>query len=196
MTSSQFKIKLKSMKKLSITILALYIITSLMSCNVTVYPTDASSNQENYHTIQTTLENFADTLASLTEDSIIILTGPVTSSDRSTIWSAVKNSTHNIELDLSQITGLTEIRDFHTCEKLKKVVIPISVTNINRFAFLGCTNLTQITFTQTSGWYITTNNDDYLKKTGGTPIDVTNPSTNAINIKTTYVRHLWYRTDN
>lgn len=167
-----------------------------MSCNVTVYPTDASSNQENYHTIQTTLENFADTLASLTEDSIIILTGPVTSSDRSTIRSAVRNSTHNIELDLSQITGLTEIRDFHTCEKLKKVVIPTSVTNIDRFAFYGCTNLTQITFTQTSGWYITTNNDDYLKKNGGTPIDVTNPSTNAINIKTTYVKHLWYRTDN
>ena len=167
-----------------------------MSCNLTVYPTDASSNQENYHTIQTTLENFADTLASLTEDSIIILTGPVTSSDRSTIWSAVKNSTHNIELDLSQITGLTEIRDFHTCEKLKKVVIPTSVTNIDRFAFYGCTNLTQITFTQTSGWYITTNYNDYLNKTGGTPIDVTNPSTNAINIKTTYGRHLWYRTDN
>lgn len=157
---------------------------------------DTKQQSSGMQSFSTSVENFADTLASLTEDSIIILTGPVTSSDRSTIRSVVQNSTHNIELDLSQVTGLTEIRYFQTCEKLKKVVIPTSVTNIDRFTFLGCTNLTQITFTQTSDWYITTNNDDYLNKTGGTPIDVTNPSTNAINIKTTYVRHLWYRTDN
>lgn len=157
---------------------------------------DTKQQSSGMQSFSTSVENFADTLASLTEDSIIILTGPVTSSDRSTIRSVVQNSTHNIELDLSQITGLTEIRYFQTCEKLKKVVIPTSVTNIDRFTFLGCTNLTQITFTQTSGWYITTNYDVYLNKTGGTPIDVTNTTTNAMNLKSTYLGYFWYRTDN
>lgn len=191
------------MKTFFLTILALYVTTSLISCQITLDSSvtttnikDTKQQSSGMPSFSTSVENFADTLASLTEDSIIILTGPVTSSDRSTIRTAVRNSTHNIELDLSQVTGLTEIRDFTNCKKLKKVVIPTSVTNIDRFAFSVCTNLTQITFTQTSGWYITTNYDDYLNKTGGTPIDVTNTTTNAINIKTTYGRHLWYRTDN
>ena len=73
--------------------------------------------------------------------------------------------------------GVTEIGAyaFEKCESLTAVKIPASVTNIGMRAFRGCTNLTSVTFADTSNWRA---NDD--------PIDVTNPATNANNLKDDY----------
>ena len=65
----------------------------------------------------------------------------------------------------------------------------ISLTIIGENAFSGCTSLTSVTFPNTTGWYVTTS----PTATSGTPIDVTNPSTNASNFTGQYSSYYWKR---
>ena len=60
---------------------------------------------------------------------------------------------------------------------LTSVTIPDRVTTIEYFAFAGCSNLTQVIFEETKGWYTKTDlyNEDELPES----IDVGTPSTNA-----------------
>ena len=69
----------------------------------------------------------------------------------------------------------------------KNITIPSSVTSIGKFAFYGCTGLTSVTFANTSGWYRTST------ATGDTAIDVTDPATNATNLRSTYSGYYWKR---
>ena len=134
----------------------------------------------------------------------------------SDIRTAIKNnSTLRFSFDLSQTTGLTEIPDsaFSDCQHcLTSVIIPDGVTSIGDSAFIGCISLTSVTigdgvtsignyaftacnsltsiiFEDTSTWYYTSK-DDY---TGGTVIDVTDPTQNATYLKSTYYNKYWYK---
>ena len=76
---------------------------------------------------------------------------------------------------------------FEDCSGLTNIKIPKSVKTIENSAFSGCDDLETVKFENTTGWYIV----DSISETSGTNIDVTNDSTNATNLKTTYVSKIW-----
>ncbi len=92
------------------------------------------------------LNNFASMISSLTEDSTIVLSGELTDSDLTAIADAIKNSTYNVNLDLSNTTGITRISSaFDSCSKLSGITIPDSVTSISSEAFYNCASLSSVT---------------------------------------------------
>jgi len=83
---------------------------------------------------------------------------------------------------------------FDSCNRLTQIAIPSSVTYIGQGTFSTCPNLTSITFADTSStWCYTDNSSNWRNKSGGTPIDVSNPTTNATNFKTDHRDHYWYK---
>ncbi len=64
---------------------------------------------------------------------------------------------------------------FQSCSNLQSITIPKNVTEIGCQAFFICPNLTSVTFENTTGWYRT--NDVFTES-----IDVSNPTTNALNL--------------
>ena len=73
-------------------------------------------------------------------------------------------------------------------KSLESVTIPSGITFINEGAFAGCSNLTSVTFENTTNsWYAY---DDMTNKT--TKIDVTDAAQNATNLKSTYKSYQWY----
>ena len=89
------------------------------------------------------------------------------------------------------ITGGTSIGDyaFVWCSRLTSITIGNGVTSIGRYAFYNCSGLTSITFANTSGWYVT----ETSGASSGTNMSVTNASTNATNLRSTYSAYYWYR---
>ena len=78
----------------------------------------------------------------------IAVVGEITADTISVIRAALnKNITAKVNLDLSQTTGLTSIRNsaFSDCSSLTSVTIPNSVTSIGSSAFAGCSSLTSVT---------------------------------------------------
>ncbi|MCR4900683.1 MAG: leucine-rich repeat protein [Treponema sp.] len=73
---------------------------------------------------------------------------------------------------------------FFNCTNLETIVIGNKVNTIATFAFYGCKNLSSITFANTSGW-----------KANDTPVDVTDPQTNATYLKNNYYSIAWTRSD-
>lgn len=73
-------------------------------------------------------------------------------------------------------------------KSLESVTIPSGITFINDTAFRGCSNLTSVTFENTTNsWY---GYDDVTNKTA--KIDVTDAAQNATNLKSTYKSYQWY----
>ena len=87
--------------------------------------------------------------------------------------------------------GVTNIgsKTFSYCDGLTSITNPSSVIRIGRRAFENCSNLASVTFENTTGWFRTTSST----ATSGTSIDVSNPETNATNLKTTYYNSYWKR---
>lgn len=113
-----------------------------------------------------------------------------------------------IDLDISEITGVTTISglggtsDMQTtslrtvilpdtvtkidysalacCDNLTELTIPASVTEIGQDAFAYCPALQSVTFAEATGW-------KFQPSSGGpaSDIDVTDPQTNATNLKST-----------
>ena len=87
--------------------------------------------------------------------------------------------------------GITTINlyVFSNCSSLTNVTIGNSVTSIETGAFIGCNSLSSLIFKNTEGWFVA----DDTNATTGDSIDVTNASTNATNLKTTYANKFWKR---
>ena len=106
-------------------------------------------------------------------------------------WTFKNSGLESVTVNARIIT----IDAFAFCENLKYVTIGASVKEIGRHLFGGesngglSKNVISVTFLKTDGWYITTESD----ATSGEAIDVTNPQTNASNLKDTYISYYWKR---
>ena len=99
----------------------------------------------------------------------------------------------NTELILpSYITEINQYA-FYGCTGLTSVTIPDSVKSIGREAFAGCTGLTSVIFKDTPSWYRTNNINNWNNKSGGTLTGVTSATENATYFKTTYKDYYWYK---
>ena len=81
---------------------------------------------------------------------------------------------------------------FYNCPKLKTVTISSSVKNIGAYAFAYCKNLTSVVFENPNGWWYSSNSS----AANGTSIAsniLSNASTAAEYIKTTYSEYYWKR---
>lgn len=70
---------------------------------------------------------------------------------------------------------------------ITSITIPNSVNSIEADAFLDCTNLSIVIFDNTVGWYVA----ELPNAASGTNMTVTNTSTNATNLKSTYHAYYW-----
>ena len=101
-------------------------------------------------------------------------------SDISKIPSSIETITGSAFCECLNLVNLTipegiktiESNAFDRCSNLQTVVIPTTVVKVGSAAFQDCTSLTSVRFLDTLNW-----------KCNGTEIDVTNPSTNASNLK-------------
>ena len=86
---------------------------------------------------------------------------------------------------------LTTIGDdaFQYCYSLTSITIPASVTTIGKWAFSSCTSLTSVTFEDPNGWCVT----QAYGSTSGISLTLTNTSTNATYLKSTYDDYYWYK---
>ncbi|MBP3495790.1 MAG: leucine-rich repeat domain-containing protein [Clostridia bacterium] len=85
---------------------------------------------------------------------------------------------------------VTRINDYAFCGgSFTSVTIPDRVTSIGKYAFYNCFKLTSVNFENTTGWYVT----ESQGATSGTDVDVTDTSTNATYLKSTYQNYYWYR---
>ncbi len=93
-----------------------------------------------------TLSNFASVISSLTQDSTIVMTGQLTSSDLATIKSALRAlapSQPKIKLDLRAVTGLDSLPQgaLDVCQNLQSLSLPEGLASIGNNALTGCENL-------------------------------------------------------
>ncbi len=92
-------------------------------------------------------ENVVKTIQGLSYDSnyVAVLKGSI--DDWTSLINALKNSKGKVSLDLSGVTGITNIEKgmFTGCDKLIGIVLPNSVTSIGERAFDGCSGLDSVT---------------------------------------------------
>ncbi|MBP5587210.1 MAG: leucine-rich repeat protein [Treponema sp.] len=143
-----------------IAVVCAFLIAGFVSCKA---PSSGGGNgsgiKSNPVTTGVTVANIAEIIAGLTEDSTIVMSGEVKSADIETIKNAIDSSQYLIDLDLTGVTGLTEIpkRGFGRCEKLCGITLPDTVTAIGDLAFF-CKSLTSIN--------IDSNNEKYCSVEG------------------------------
>ncbi len=92
----------------------------------------------------------------------------------------------------SQCTSIGDYA-FWWCESLTSITIPASVTSIGEYAFYYCRSLTSVTFESTAGWWYASSST----AASGTSIssdDLSNASTAATYLRSTYYNYYWKRT--
>lgn len=96
-------------------------------------------------------------------------------------------------IDIPDSVTLIDMYAFNFCASLASVIIGSGVSQISYNAFYGCSALTSATFRDTTTWYRTSN----ANYTGGSSISssyLTNTSTSANYLRSTYVEYYWYKT--
>ena len=81
---------------------------------------------------------------------------------------------------------------FEDCSSLTSITIPNSVISIENMAFYGCSGLTSVTFANPNGWWYASSSS----ATSGTSIssfDLSDPSTAATYLTSTYRNYFWKR---
>ena len=81
---------------------------------------------------------------------------------------------------------------FNNCDEMTSVVIPSNITMIGKYAFSYSDKLTSVTFVTTSNWFIASSES----ATSGTTLssaDLSNTSTAATYLTTTYINKYWKR---
>lgn len=103
--------------------------------DITISTSGAPSQTINYDSkfMYANVQNFDSVVSSLTSDMTIVVMGNYVNA----FSEALINSTYNINLDLTQTTGLSSISGFPFwgCEKLTGIELPTSVTSIGESAF-------------------------------------------------------------
>ena len=108
--------------------------------------------------------------------------------------SSTTYDTYYIPSSLKSVTvtgGHIPYGAFYNCRNITNITLGDSVTTIGSSAFHGCSSLTSVTFEDPNGWYMTADYDDGLDKTGSTKMSVTNASTNATYLQSTYCYCCW-----
>ena len=151
---------------------------------------DVDSDNQNYSSVDGVL---------LDKNKTIVIICPQKKSGSFTIPSSVTSIEDYAFMDCIELTdvvipnGVTTIGNyvFYICNKLTNITIPSSVTFIGNNNFVTGTSNGKInvTFENTTGWYVTEDKD----ATSGTPIDVSDSSANAANFKGTYHKYYWKR---
>ena len=99
---------------------------------------------------------------------------------------AFANCTQLTSFTIPSTVKTIDMSVFSGCTGLKSIIIPGSVTTIGSNAFGNCTNLTSVIFEVKTGW-----------SAGSTSIkesDLSNPTTAATYLKSTYSGPYWHRT--
>lgn len=102
-----------------------------------------------------------------------------------------KNCSNLTSVDMGNSVTSIELFAFSECTSLQSIKIPSSVISIAWRTFNDCSNLKSVTFENTSGWYYAPTGSDF----NSISANVTNPSTNATNITSTYLDYYWIRKD-
>lgn len=89
-------------------------------------------------------------IKALTKSGTVKVTGKMDKLSIATINYALKELARRdknilVTLDLSEVTGLTELGSFDGCENLIGVILPNTLTRIGNYAFRGCTRLKTVT---------------------------------------------------
>ena len=103
--------------------------------------------------------------------------------------SAFRDCTSLTSIVIPDSVTTIDLWAFDSCFRLASVTIGSSVTAIGSSAFADCTSLTSVTFGDPNGWYVTKSEG----ATSGTNLTLTDPSTNAKYLKSTYYNYYWYK---
>ena len=150
-----------------------------------------------YHCYSLTSVTIPNSVTSIGDDAF----AGCTSLTSVTIGNSVKSIGYEAFYDCDSLTSVTIPNSvtsigsaaFQRCDKLTSVTIGNSVTSIGRYAFEYCSSLTSITFNDTTTWYRVYNSSNWENKTGGTLVDVTNPTNNDELFVDNYYNYYWYK---
>ena len=165
-----------------------YIYQPTFNCTYSLTSIDVDSSNSDFSSVDGILFN---------KDKTILIAFPCAKAETYTIPDSVQTIDEYAfygSKTIKSITipdSLTTINNyvFEKCDHLETVSVGSGVTKIGTRVFLGCYQLNNLTHKVTDGWYAT----DDSGFTGGTPINLSDPATNATYFKNTYDTCYWYR---